>query len=257
MAWEITCRLWENEEANTQLKTVVDEIAAETEKLIPSGPPTGYKPIVITHDPYYTHRIYQPLDPEVYKIGIAAGKETPGKAVYDFAHELMHIYIDVRVINWFTEIISHLASFYFLDLFADKWAENPPRPEFSGYAAILQDRKNDIVREAYQNVDLYQNQVSGNWIREEIKRIAAWEVSGTEILYNLIALDILPLFRENPEAWQMIPFIGKSTLPPPPEDPSDLTAESRSQPDFYTFLHILPGDIKPFGEKLVARIWNG
>ncbi len=257
MAWDIRCMMYDNEESNCRIKFVLDDIADEMERLVPAGPPTGYKPVTVIHDPYYMHRIYKPLDQDLYKIGITSGKETFGKAAYDFAHEMMHIYMDPRIINWFTEIMSHTASFYFLDLLAERWEAHPPKPELAGKYELFTDRKNDILREAYMKVDMYQNQTSGNWIREEIKRIAAWKVKGSKILYDLIALEIVPIFADNPIAWQMVSYIGESTLPPPPADPRDLTSESKTQPDFYTFLNILPEHLKPFGEAVVGKIWNG
>ncbi|MGC9471964.1 MAG: hypothetical protein ACP5D1_10510 [Bacteroidales bacterium] len=256
MAWEIHCRMYEKEESNRRVQYVLDAIAGEMEKLIPAGPPLGFKPITVIHDPYYMHRIYKPLEPDQYRMGITSGKDTFGKAAYDFAHELMHIYVDPRIINWLTEILSHTASFYFMDWLAGKWETDPPHPELEGKYELFTDRKNDMVREAYQKVDLYQNQVSGNWIREEIRRIASWKIRGNKILYDLIALEVLPIFQENPEAWQMVSYVGEATLPPPPSDPEDLTSEAKTQPDFYTFLQLLPENLKPFGEKLVHRLWK-
>lgn len=38
MAWEIHCRMYENEDSNRRVKYVLDAIAGEMEKLIPAAP---------------------------------------------------------------------------------------------------------------------------------------------------------------------------------------------------------------------------
>jgi hypothetical protein len=256
MKWDINCNLWDDEAANNHISKVIQQIADHFVELVPNVPPTGFKPIMIIHDPFFDHRIYTPLEESGYKIGIHSGQETFSKAANDFAHELMHIYCDPRVINWFTEIICHTASLYFLDFLTSNWIDDPKDKELREYAGTFDERKNEITRNVYQNVDMYQHQNSGNWIREEIKKVAEWTTHGDDILYNAIALEILPIFSDSPEAWKIVSYIGQSALPLPPEDPKNLTQQPNTQPDFYTFLHLLPEHLKSFGEKLVNKIWT-
>ncbi|UCG28674.1 MAG: hypothetical protein JSV24_04755, partial [Bacteroidales bacterium] len=189
MKWKIECKIWENENSNKEISFVFEHVAELFSKLIPQEPPLGYKSIVLVNDLFYDHRIYCPIHPEYYKIGLNTGQKNYGKAMYEFTHELTHVYCDPRINNWLTETMSHVASFHVLDVLAKKWEDTPPEGTGQYVHDMLRCFKVDLVREAYHKIDLIQHQVSDNWIKKEVKNIHACPELGNHIIYNVFALE--------------------------------------------------------------------
>lgn len=177
------------------------------------------------------------------------------KAAYQISHELTHIYCDPRVVNWFIEIICHVVSFYFLDLLCEKWENQPEDSIYYKNSDVFNNFKNEILREAVDKVDLYQFQVSGDWLKKEIRKINNERTLGNRIIYNIIVMEILPLFKEFKEGWQILPYIGGSSVPLPPENPEDLITNREVLPDFDKLYQIVPEHLKPFVKKLLEKIW--
>lgn len=255
MKWEIQCRIWKKKDFNKSISLIFDQITNEFYNLIPDGPPRGYKTIHLVNDLFYDHRIYWPLHQEYYKIGLNTGVKNYGKAAYQFTHELIHIYCDPRVINWFIEIMAHVASFYILDLFTEKWEEDPPKGLEPGSHDVVRCFKVDLMRECHHKIDLVQHQVSSEWIKKEVADIHQKPRLGNRIIYNIIALEILPVFVRNPELWTLLPYIGKSSDPAPPEDERDLRTTKKSLPDFNKLKKIVPANLSSSLEELLDRIW--
>ncbi len=253
--WEIKYTIWEKKEYNESIALVINQIADEFSRQIPEGPPLGFKPVVLVNALYYDHRIYWPLHHDYYKIGMDVGHITFGKTTYQFSHELTHIYCDPRVVNWFIEIICHVASFYFLDFLSEKWENQPHDSVYYKNSDVFNNFKNEILREAVDKVDLVQFQVSGDWLKTEIKKVHNERTFGNRIIYNIITMEILPLFKEFKEGWQILPYIGGSSVPPPPENPEDLTTNREVLPDFEKLYQIVPEHLKPFVKKLLEKIW--
>lgn len=255
MNWKINYQLWEKDEYNKTIALVINQIASEFENLIPTAPPLGYKPVFLVHDMYYDHRIYKPLEQDKYKIGLQTEFDTFEKATYQFAHELCHIYCDPRVISWFTEIICHISSFYFLDLIGKLWEENAPDKKYEGYFENFGSLRNKKLREVVEKVDLVQNQVSNEWIKEEVRKIRKSKEYRNPIIYNIIALELVSQFKESNDPWAVIPFIGECHTPPPPDDVKDLTSIDEAAPDFEKLYNIVPSHLKPVVNSWKDTIW--
>ena len=256
MKWKIQCKIWENEDSNREISFVFNHVAALFTQMIPEEPPLGYKPIVLVNDLFYDHRIYWPINPEYYKIGLNTGPKNYGKAAYEFTHELTHIYCDPRIVNWLTETISHLVSFHVLDVLAKKWEESPPEKADPYSYDMLRCYKIDMMREAYHKIDLVQHQMSDNWIKKEIKNIHTHPDLGNHVIYNVFALELLPFFEQNPEGWEILPYIGKSSTPSPPENNTVLDMVVNSQPDPDMLPEIVPDNLKPIADEIISKLWK-
>lgn len=255
MKWKIHYDLWDKDEYNNTISLVINQIAAEFEKLVPAGPPLGYKQLHLVNDLYYDHRLYKPLVPEKYKIGLHTQFDTFEKATYQFAHEMCHIYCDPRVISWFTEIICHIASFYFLDLIGEMWEENAPDKKYEDHYDDFGKFRNKKLREVVEKIDLVQHQVTNDWIKEEVKNISRSKESRNPIIYNIIALELVSQFKENHDPWAVLPFIGECHNPAPPEDEKDLSSVSDAEPDFKKLYNIVPSHLKPVVNDWKDTIW--
>ena len=257
MKWNITYKIWDRRSYNESIALIIDQVAKEFTNLIHAELPLKCHTIVVVNDLYWDHRIYWPLNHDYYKIGLNTGESTFCMAAYQFAHEMAHIYCDPRTINWLIEVIAHMTSFYMLDLFAVKWEEKPPEKVEERAFENFRECKLGFMREAFQKVDLVQNQVSGNWIKKETRKLQETSRLGNRVLYNIIALDLLPMFQENHDLWNILPLLGKCSLPPPPEDPNDLSTNNNTVPDFEKLKKQSPYHLKSEVEALIDKIWNG
>ncbi len=250
MNWKIQLDLWDSEAYNSNIAPVVEELSAEFDRLVGVPPVLGYKPVKIVNDLYYGMRVYTPLAEDHYRVGLTVGHLTYGKVAYQFAHVLSNIYTDPRQVTWLANALSHMASFSFLDFFSEKWTDNYPAPEYKGEYEAFSSLKSEKIKTAYQNVDIMLNLATNEWIKEEITKIEQNMDNAPAVLFDLIGLELLPLFAEE-YAWRILPYIGKGTKTPI-DDPDDLRCRPRAKPDFDKLREVVPSDLKD----LVDRIYN-
>ena len=252
MKWKLNIDLWDSEEYNSNIKPVLTEIITKTEELIGGVPPCGYKPLWIVNDMYYGMRLYTPLNQDYYKLGLTVGHLTYGKVAYQFAHLLSYLYTDPRQVTWFSTAIAHMASFWFLDYFAEKWIDNYPGPTFEGVYEAFSALKAEKVKTAFQNVDIMLNLASNEWIREEIQKLSQSMEYAPPVIFDLIGLELEPIFKKG-ESWQLLKYIGKGTRKPV-EDSKDLRTRPKAKPDFEKLYDIVPNHLKPVVETITNRI---
>ena len=256
MNCKINTLVWEDQSKNEKLETLLNTICTEFGNLIPDGPITGFKPVIIIYDNIAGPTLYWPLSSNEYKIGLNCNEGDYAKASFQFAHQLCHIYIDPRVNNWFIEAICNLAGYYFLERFAlnkdfDQYVDAKSDDSLS-----FEDFYSKKIRLNYSDIDLVQHQHSSNWIKREVKKLQDKLTKTNLTLNNMIAFELLPYFRDNRENWKLLQFIGKSTLPSSPDDATDLSSSYQALPDFKKFSSIVPENFKPIVNEMVDRIWE-
>ncbi|MCF8222463.1 MAG: hypothetical protein K9J25_04895 [Bacteroidales bacterium] len=252
MNWKIKLDLWDSEDYNNNISPVINELSAEFDRLVASAPPLGYKPLWIVNDLYYGMRIYTPLVEEHYKIGLTVGHLTYGKVAYQYAHVLSNIYTDPRQITWLANAFAHMASFRFLDHFAEKWIDNPPSAAYEGDYEAFASLKSEKIKTAFQNVDIMLNLASNEWIKEEVQKLEHGNDHVPAVLFDLIGLELQPLFRED-ETWKLFSYLGKGTRTPV-EDATDLRCRPRAKPDFDSLRAAVPSELKDLVDRVYHRL---
>lgn len=126
---------------------------------------------------------------------------------YQFSHELCHHVIDCNFYStndkfgWFEEVICELASIFSIKEMSEKWKENPPYPNWSGYSKSLEDYVQNILSKEENNID---------------KDFMIWFTENLELLFQdryrrkenrIIAIELLTLFETNPELWKAIQYL--------------------------------------------------
>ncbi len=253
MKWNIKLDLWETETYNRNIEPVVFEIASKMDELIGAGPSLGYKPITVVNDLYYGMRIYTPIDKDGYKFGLTVGHLTYGKVAYQFSNLLSQLYTDPRQTTWFSTILAHMSSFWFLDWLHEKWIDNYPGPEYEGDYTAFAALKAEKTKTAYQNVDIMLNLASDEWIKDEVEKLNNGNGYNMPFLFDLLALEILPFFSDE-TSWRLMGYIGGGTKKPI-KDKEDLRSRPRAKPDFSRLHDIVPGDLKPLVEKLCKKLY--
>ncbi|MEE4116834.1 MAG: hypothetical protein V2I37_11730 [Marinilabiliaceae bacterium] len=252
MKWKLNLDLWESKDYNENIKPVVRQVAAKFDKLVDAEPTLGYKPLWIVNDLYYGMRIYTPYTDEYYKLGLTVGHLTYGKVAYQFSHLMSIIYTDPRQITWFSNSLAHMASFWFLDYFAEKWLDNYPAPEYEGAYEAFSALKTEKIKTAYKNIDIMLNLATNEWLQEEVKQLNSNSAYAPPFIYDHIGLELLPLFRKS-SSWKLFPYIGRATSKPI-EDQSDMRLRPKAKPDFELLEEIVPEDLKELVQKIRSKL---
>ena len=252
MNWKIKLDLWDSESYNNNILPVINELSSEFDRLVGTPPPLGYKPVWVINDPYYGMQIYTPLVEEYYKIGLTVGHLTYGKVAYQYSHVLSTIYTDPRQITWLATAVAHMASFRFLDFFAEKWIDDYPKPEYKDAYEAFSSLKTEKIKTAFQNVDIMLNLASSEWIKEEVQKLEQSSDYAPAVLFDLIGLELQPLFRED-YAWNLLPYLGQGTRTPV-DDPGDLRFRPRAKPDFDKLRSAVPSELKDLVDKIYHRL---
>ena len=99
--WIINSRIFDSNEQNNKALIVLQDIVDEFERLIPTGPPLGFKPIELINDIVSGPTIYQPLKQDFYKIGLNVSDIHYNQITFQFTQELCRVYCDPRISSWF------------------------------------------------------------------------------------------------------------------------------------------------------------
>lgn len=252
MNWKLKLDLWETDDYNRNLEPLINEIAAKIDLLVGKGPVLGYKELWIVNDIYYGMRIYTPLNEDHYKLGLTVGHLTYGKVAYQISNLLSVLYTDPRQITWFSQAVAHMTSFWFLDYMAELWVEKFPAPQYKGAYKAFSDLKTEKIKTAYQNIDIMLNLASNEWVKEEVQQLSHNSVYSMPIVFDHIALELLPLFEED-ESWKLLGYIGEATSKPI-KDKHDLRSRPRAKPDFDRLRAIVPADIKGLVDKIANKL---
>ena len=86
--WIINNNLFENEEKNSSVSIVLRDIVDEFNRLIPDGPPLGFKPLEVINDTLSGPTIYWPLEKEYYSIGLNVADVNYNQVAFQFSQEL-------------------------------------------------------------------------------------------------------------------------------------------------------------------------
>ncbi|MGC9374078.1 MAG: hypothetical protein ACP5DQ_03430 [Bacteroidales bacterium] len=251
--WTIDINVFEKKELNNQVSFVINDIVNELDRLIPTGPPIGHKPIKLINDLEAGPTFYWPLGKDFYKIGLNVSGVYYNQIAFQFSQELCRIYCDPRINSWMIELICHIAALYTLDFLAHKWEEHPPAKELEDYWYNFDSYKSNLLGAAFSKVDMVKYQVSNEWVEYQINKLRKKDHLNRGKLL-IIAYELLPMFKEHPESWLMLPYVGKSSVPPPPEDPKSLITNRNTEPDFKKLISMLPKELNTFAEKFFTKI---
>jgi len=251
--WNIKCNVFAGNEKNEKLMIVIKDIVEEFDRLIPAGPPLGFKTLEIVNDEVSGPTFYWPKGQDFYKIALNISDLNYNQAAFQFTQELCRIYCDPRMRSWFIQLLSHVCALYSLEYLSQKWSENPPNEELVEYWYNFDSYKSNLLGAAFSKVDIVKYQVANEWVQYQVNKLRRKDkVNRGKLL--IIAYELLPMFKKNVESWQMLPFIGKCSVTPPPSDPKDIVADRDTEPDFEKLIGQLPELMMEFANKFYDKI---
>jgi hypothetical protein len=243
--WIINSKVFDSVEQNDKVLIVLQDIVEEFSRLIPAGPPLGYKPIEIVNDTVSGPTFYRPLNRDFYKIGVNVADINYNQIAFQFTQELCRIYCDPRISSWFIEILCHIMALYALDYLGKKWENSPPNKELEDYWYNFDSYKSNLLGAAFSRVDIVKYQVANEWVQYQVNKLKKNDsINRGKIL--IIAYELLPMFKNFQESWQMLTYVGKSTVPAPPEDVNNLVSKRKTEPDFVKLVQLLPKEMETF-----------
>ena len=148
-------------------------------------------------------------------VELSAGDRFWCQYAYQMAHEFAHILAGFREGGrenlWFEEALCELASMFSLRSMAQSWQTKPPYPNWKGYSSAIAEYSRDLERK----FGLPRGLTLAEYYREHADHL---RTNPTDRGKNgTVALALLPLLEENPEAWQALRHLndgrGKHNLP--------------------------------------------
>jgi hypothetical protein len=251
--WIINNRIFDSHEQNNKAQIVLQDIVDEFDRLIPGGPALGFKPIELINDNVSGPTIYRPLKQESYKIGLNVSDVHYNQIAFQFTQELCRIYCDPRINNWFIELLCHITALYALDYLGHKWEENPPNEELKDYWYNFDSYKSNLLGAAFSKVDMVKYQVANEWVQYQVNKLRKNDQINRGKLM-IIAYELLPMFKDYPESWKILPLVGRSSEPAPPEDIKNLVSQRKTEPNFEILLKLLPAGMDDFINKFYDKI---
>lgn len=154
-------------------------------------------------------------DGGLVRIRLNTGGNLWSQYAYQFAHELCHVVCrydrDPTGNQWFEESLCELASLFVLRRMAERWATEPPYPNWRDYAPHL-------AAYATARIDgarLPEGTTLADWYRANRSALAT--VATDRQRNTVVAAALLPLFEAEPAHWAAVPYLNEAmpTAPQP------------------------------------------
>jgi len=134
---------------------------------------------------------------------------------YQFSHEYCHVFTRhwtaplAHNNMWFAESLCELASLWCLDQMGGDWlAGEAPYPNWKPYGQSLKDYVATRIKDvpAFENAEAF-----AAWLTPKLDTL--YKDRANRDLNRVVAVRLLPLFRENPSLWQALPYINGNIKP--------------------------------------------
>lgn len=164
-------------------------------------PPLGYKKIVVENGGPQCVTDYLP---EYYKILINNKERFWGQLVYEFSHEICHIYLNPMKNNRLIESMCEMSSLYFLDLLSKKWTITNPLDHKTYISDVLKEYKEKYLPIRNYELGIYSET---NYI---FKPTSSLYSNNERNLQFLAADKLVTLFQDESQFWKSLEDIGKT-----------------------------------------------
>jgi len=252
MNWIVHYDLMSDKQLNQQASLVIQDILEEFERMIPEGPPLGYKPIHLINDLKGGPTLYWPLAGDAYKIGLNIEAVFFNQVAFQFSQEVCRIYCDPRVNNWFIELMDHMVALYILEYLSEKWENDPPLPDLADYHENFTIYRSNLLGAAFSKIDMVKYQITNEWVKSQVKKLMD-KGSFNRGKLLIIAYELLGIFKKSDENWSLFPYVGKCSDPGPPKDIHNMVTNRFTEPDFTRLLKVVPPGVKPFVERVAHK----
>jgi hypothetical protein len=191
------------------VRAVLDSVAVSLVPLVPEAGPLALE----VHARGGPIALFERAPDGAVRVHLDTGGRLWSQYAYQFAHELCHVLCrfdrDDTGNRWFEESLCEMASLFVLRRMAAAWRENPPYPNWRGYAESLDAYAARLVDEAR----LPSGMTLADWYarhRDELRSRPTDRKNAA-----IVAAALLPIFEERPARWGAIRWLNTSTPPAP------------------------------------------
>ena len=194
------------------LRIVLDAVAAE---LAPRFPERALGTLRIVYGEGGPLAFYDKSADGDYVIRLSARHARWHQFVYQFSHELCHLYsnFDNKLAphdeighgnQWFEESVCEAAALYTVRRLATRWETDPPAPQFAGYGATLRALADYLVSEPHRRLSA--STTLADWYRSNRADLEASPYLRDK--NEVVANRMLPLFEQNGDALGAIGYLN-------------------------------------------------
>lgn len=194
------------------LGTVLESVARAFGRHFPNR---ALEPVVVMPGEGGPVVLYERTLDGAYVVRLSARDGRWFQFVYQFAHELCHIYSNfdnkldddgnIADFNqWFEESVCEAASLYTLRALARSWASAPPGSVFARHAADLRAYAEYFMQERHRQLPA--TKTLALWYRVNQHHLAGNPYHRQR--NELVAGVLLPQFEANPESWEAIAYLN-------------------------------------------------
>ena len=184
------------------IKKVADSAAHPIASLL-SG--ESFAPILIERSQSGPITLYKRGPASEYVVKLDSTNRAWAQLSFQFAHEFCHILCNYRNANnpqmWFEETLCECASLFSLRRMGKTWETNPPYSNWKNYSTALTNYANARIEAQRSKSGTLHEFYRSN--KPELEKNAT-----NRELNNFIAVKLLPLFEENPKAWQTVRYLN-------------------------------------------------
>ncbi|MBI4756138.1 MAG: hypothetical protein HY778_12135 [Betaproteobacteria bacterium] len=196
------------EQVETALYFVADTfLGSLPQQLVP--------PVIVSHDPRNPVVLYDRGPNGEYRVLLHASQGRWAVFVYEFAHELCHILSNYgagtpasrrshKTNQWFEEALCEAASLYALIRLAEQWDGSAMAGGWKEHAPALRGFAMQLLAEKHRS--LPEGQSAAVWLRNNLGRLRASPYQRE--LNEVVAHLLLPLFLNNPGAWNALAYLN-------------------------------------------------
>ncbi len=200
--------------SQADLNAVLQSVATAFGRHFPSR---KLDPIVVTPGDGGPVVLYERAPDGAFVIRLSARDARWFQFVYQFSHELCHIYSNfdnkldaggnIADFNqWFEESVCEAASLFTLRELSREWAKAPPESVFARHAADLKAYADYFINERHRR--LPDNKTLGLWFQDNHHHLARnpYHRKRNELVANIL----LEQFEANPASWEAIAYLNPS-----------------------------------------------
>ena len=175
-------------------------------------PALGVKPFVIQQAADNLPRAVLNGLPKEYIVNITClPSRDYCRITYQLAHELGHHYVNPYRSNWFIESTVTALSLIALSDMGDKWADNPPFPNWKSWAHHFKEYRNQTLRNMLEQIHLSPDEAQiTTWLRAKAPALLQ-QGAFDRPQQHACAVVIEAVLKRHPKSWGALTMLGNAT----------------------------------------------
>lgn len=202
---------FEDASLRRDVRAVLRDVLRVYETKVARAPPLGQKPFVVCQAPDDAPRACLDRLPKAYQINITnLHTRLYAQQVYQFGHELGHVWVGPRRGGWFVESAVTALSLVCLTELGEKWKTDPPFPNWKDYAKHFHAYRATTIGGHLKELGLDPESGLDKWARKGLPTLVRERKAGRSAQHGAAVL-IEQALRRHPKRWSALTTLGMAT----------------------------------------------